>query len=88
MTKEPNTNLSRVERIHRRFLYLDGNEVLFSLASLRGGEVASILETSLKATGGNAGTKLSLLGASFDFGGKKGSETRREYISDRRRARL
>jgi hypothetical protein len=72
------TKLSSVKRIHRHFLYLDGDEVLTSLTSLRGGEVESVLQTSLKVVGGNAGMKFSLFGGGVNFGRKGTKETRRE----------
>lgn len=74
----PKSRLSDVKRVHRHFLYLNGDEVLSSLASLRGGDVDAVLETSLKAVGGNAGIKFSLFGAGLSFGGKSRRETQRE----------
>lgn len=74
----PKSRLSDVKRVHRHFLYLNGDEVLSSLASLRGGDVDAVLETSLKAIGGNAGIKFSLFGAGLNFGGKGRRETKRE----------
>jgi hypothetical protein len=74
----PQQDLSRVRQIFRRFLYLDGDVVLNALAGLQGGDATEILESSLKAVGGNAGLTFSVLGAGITFGGKRSRETRRE----------
>ena len=51
MGKGPKDKLSDVKRVHRRFLYLDGDEVLPSPASLRGGDVTEVREESKEAGG-------------------------------------
>ena len=78
MAKGPEIKLAAVKRVHRHFLYLNGDEVLASLASLRGGEVEEVLEKSLKEAGGAAGTKFSLFGAGLTFGGKRRRQTSSE----------
>jgi hypothetical protein len=78
MTKKLKQNLSEVDQIFRRFLYLDGDAVLNALAGLQGGDVTSILESSLKVFGGSAGLGFSIMGAGINFGGKSRRDTTRE----------
>jgi hypothetical protein len=69
--------LARFNTPYKRFLYLDREQILNSLACLQGGDIDSILESSLTEGGWHAGGGLSL-GGKVEGGLKRGKEARRE----------
>ena len=72
------STLKAYRPVYRRYLYLDGEEVLNGLSGILEGEEVERLETVVKDLGANAGVKFSFLGAGVDFGAKGQRQTRRE----------
>jgi hypothetical protein len=64
--------------VYRRFLYLDGEEILNALATLEGGGVEEVVRRVLKEQSGDASLELPLWAAKLSFGGKKSKRVEEE----------
>ncbi|MGN6558720.1 MAG: DUF6414 family protein [Solirubrobacterales bacterium] len=69
---------AKFKPVYRRFLYLDGVEVLNGLSGVLGGEEAERLETVVKELGGDAGANFSVLGVGINFGARSNRQARQE----------
>src|SRR5205814_335022 len=72
------SDIVAVMAVYRRFLYLDGDEILNALAAFEGGGVDEVVRRIIKEQSGNAGLELPLWAAKLSFGGKKSKRVEEE----------
>ena len=71
-------SFKRPKSVYKRFIYLDGTEVVDALAAIRGGDATEILKETINESGGDIGVSLPAWIATVKLGGRRKRQIREE----------